>query len=1047
MENTLSYDNFRNSRRLYGRDKEAEAIENVFMQTCSGQSGIIMVGGYAGTGKTSLINGVIKPLALSRGYFGSGKCDQFNSGAPYAPIIQAFEGVAAQILTESRDKFDIWKKKLNGALGSNGALITGVIPRFKLIIGPQPPMEILSPFEERNRFRLVFQKLASVFSSSEHPLVIFLDDLQWADPATLELIGYLNGDREQGYLLLAGAYRDNEITDSHPLTYFLSELRKSGADMLELSLEHLGIDDTCRYIVGMLGGIEQKVRPLAGQLYRITGGNPLFLGQIMKLLQDEGILKFYAAKGNWEWDMQSLLKLEIPEDVVSFMGVKLRRLPEECLGLVKMAACVGNAFDIETLSIACEKDASTIKSGLQPAIQAGLILPGTDTDPGREAYEFLHDRIYQATYSLLSEDQKEELHFKLGMLLMKNTPEGCLDNAMPLIMDHCNRGLDLVRDGAERIKFATYNLTAARKSKNVTDYHSARKFLTTGISLLPEDPWRDNYSLAFDLYHDCSLCEYLVGNIDEAERLSDLLLKYAKSNDELSEIYSLKMVMSVGVGKRAEAVPFGMKALELLGVNLPANPGNLILLKEILHAKLLLINRKTEDLFYLPDMKNPTQIFAMKLMSLLGSIAVSIRPNLYILLLLKGTVLAIRFGNSEMSAVAYAVYAVVLGEVLSDYKSALAFEKLSVRFAEKYDSSYAKCITYFVTGALVSHWTQPGRVGIDYLQKSIESGIQSGELLYTGYSIYFIIADQYLTGLPLADVDRLCRKWYGFTRQMKLEFTLAFIIILMRLVRALSGLSENDFQLRMAADSEKSVVEKITQNDIITASICHFLNMQRHYLFGEYEEALAMATKIEENLRAINGFMFSWSYRFYHSLTIAAIYENLPESGKRKQIGILGNNLRKIKKQSKICPQTFLHQYLLLNAETARLSGNNQAAMALYDQAVSSARDNGFIQAEAIASELAGRFYLSMGRSKIARVYLKDAARLFDKWGAAVKSLSLRQQFSSLFSETADEEVSGNDFKKAAVSLRLSDADKGASISEPESEVIQKVRLIMPIRL
>lgn len=1030
--NAYSGAGFQNSRTLYGRNKETELLESIFERVCSGHSEIIMVKGRAGTGKTALVNRSIKPPARARGYFGYGKCDQVSSGAPYAPIIQAFEEIAAQLLTESRNRLEAWKKRLLHSLGPNAALITELIPRFRLIIGSQLPVKKLQPVEAQNRFRLVFQKLVRAFSTAEQPVVLFLDDLQWADPASLDLIRYLKSGGERNSLLLAGAYRDDEVAETHPLNSCLRLLEEAGMAAMEIWIDDLSFDQTCCCVAGVLRADASAVRPLSEQLYRRTGGNPLFLGQLLDFLRDEGVL--ICAGGSWTWDMEALSALNIPEDVVSFMTAKLRKLPEDCCGLLKMAACIGNSFDAGTLSVAVERLEADVLAGLQPAALAGIVLPRPDGEPGSRAFEFIHDRIHQAAYSLMTENEKKETHYTLGRRLLQNA-DGQPEDSLPVIIKHCNLGLDLLEDEPARLKMAYCNLAAAKKSKDVTDYHSARNFLSTGISLLPENPWLEHRELAFDLYLDCSLCAYLTGNIEEAERLSDLILKAARTNHELSEIYNLKMVMFAGTGKLLEAVPYGLKALGLLGVKLPEKPGKLILLKEILYIKCLLFNRKTEDLYNLPDMNDPTKQAAMKLMSLLGSFAISVRPNLYILLLLKGTAFAIKYGNSEMSSVAYAVYAVILREVLGDYKSALSFEKLSVRLAENYGSASSNCIVYSIAGGLVSHWTQPRRISIDYLSKSVENGIQSGELLYTGYSIYFMINHQYLMGMPLADVDQECRKWYGFVRQAKLDIVLAFIINLRRVIGTLRGLTEDDFQARMGEEQENSVVEKIINSKIEHKVEKYITDSHLSCMSGRYEEALALAEEIEKHLYAISGYALTWSFWFHQSLTITALYTTLPAHKKRRYRRVHTKNLRRFKKLSGTCPENFRHQYQLLQAETARLSGRDRDAMALYDQAIASARENGYIQIEAMAYELAARYYLSTGRDKVAAIYLGEACKLFDKWGAAVKSRSLAEEFPGLLFFSSGEDAPAADIRETTGNAPAGTDRPGAA---PESDALTK---------
>jgi len=610
------FSRFELPRKLFGREMEAETLKTSFERTCAGQGEFVLVSGYAGAGKTVLINEILKPLSMEKGYFAYGKFDQLQQNIPYAPFASAVGNMIRQLMTESREKVHMWRIKILRALGHSGAVITELVPALEMIIGRQPPVEVLQPREAQNRFLMAFGNFIKVFARKEHPLVIFLDDLQWADMASLQLLKYLCGYTDMNHLLIVGAFRDNEIGENHPLPAILEEVRKEGIPVRGIYLNHLNRKEVTEFVAETLHCPEEKSVTLAETLYRKTWGNPFFLGQLLKSVYDEKLITFNIDKGCWEWKTESIRKLQMPDDVAGLILIKLKKLPEKTLGILKMASCMGNTFDLKTLSTVCEKTQDEISSLLLPAIMEGLVLPVSHAckvlpasyhNTVADINEFLHDRIKQAVYSLFSEEEKKEAHVKVGHLILQNISEDELDEKILTIVDHLNRSLDLINDPGERLKLAGYNLTAGRKAKASAAYDSAMNCFRAGMKLLPENAWDDCYSLCYDLHLERALCEYMVGDIDEAEKLFDIMLSRAETEFERTDLYGMKMILYTGTGKYAEAVRIGLNALKKLGMSLPANPGMFDNLKELLLYKWHMRNKKIEELAELPEMKHPVQ--------------------------------------------------------------------------------------------------------------------------------------------------------------------------------------------------------------------------------------------------------------------------------------------------------------------------------------------------------------------------------------------------------------------------------------------------------
>ncbi|CQR70678.1 Serine/threonine-protein kinase PknB [Sporomusa ovata DSM 2662] len=1002
---------FQLPHKLYGREKEVAALTAAFERACSGQSGLMLVYGYAGTGKTVLIQETLRLPATKKGYFITGKSDQLQRNNPYAPFIQAFGNLLRQILTESQERLAVWKRTLNRALGKNGAIITEVIPEVELIAGPQPAAERLQPREAQNRFRLIFRNFVRAFAQKAHPLVIFLDDLQWADPASLELVQCLSAAADIRYLLLLGAYRDNEVTGTHRLLTAIQELQIADILVQQVPLTSLAPTHTGQFIADTLHCEPEKSAPLAEIMHRKTGGNPFFLGQLLQSAYEENLLVFNLKDGCWEWETSAIQDMSLTDDVIDFMLGKLQKLPAATRNVLQLAACIGNIFDLQTLAIACEQTPGQTAAALRLAIAEGLILPlnapGQTQEPlyrldddlslvdFAAKYEFLHDRVQQAAYSLIPAEGKKEAHVKIGRLFLQSMDRDELKEKIYDIMDHLNRGLDLIHDQTEKIKLAGYNLLAGKKAKAAIAYAAALNYFKTGIDLLPGDAWQDYYQVTYDLYLERFQCEHLCAHFDIAEVLFDLILSKAKTNLEKANLYEIKIILNLGIEKYQETLQLGIKGLNLLGVNLPESPGKFALLKELLSAKWHLQSHKLGDFAKLPEITDPVQNEVMRLLFTQALVASIVNPELYTFILLKINNLSRKFGNTYCFMLSSMCYIFCAGRVLGDYKTMLEYKKDVQQQFEQYTSSFDKYLLNHSIGTYISHWTEHVQTGIDYLQKAVDHALEGGKLLFAGYAMTLLIENKYFSGASLAELYQECQHYYHFSKLVRLLYYQTLIANLRGLTgeNAMFG-NENcaEDTCRELKDHKKAVMARA------------FAKIQLSYLYGDYGNALATAEQAQQNINAVKGFLLSAEYSFYYCLAITARFDGLPVKQQQKYRKILKKHRDLLQKWSDSCPANFLHKYLLVAAETARLDNKDSAAMALYDQSIQSAREHGYIQNEAIAGELSARFHLAKGRDKIAQVYLTDACHRYLKWGATRKVRYLKEQYPHLLGGTSPQE-------------------------------------------
>lgn len=1032
---------FRLSRKLYGREKEKAALRAAFDRACESQSGTILISGYPGIGKTMLINESLKPLVLEKGYFIMGKFDQLGQNIPYAPFAAAFGNLVRQLMTGSQEELSQWKKRLLRALGRSGAVVTGIIPELEWIIGKQPPVDALSPKEAENRFLLVFRDFVRALARKRRPLVLFLDDLQWADAASIHLLKYLNRDSSLHSLLFIGAFRENEVDGEHPLAEMLEEDRQRQPHVNHISLMPLEWSQTVELVAETLHSGAENIAALAEILYRKSGGNPFFLGQLLTHIHDEGLLYFDTREGCWKWERKTIQTLEPGEDVLELLLKRLQRLPEEALEIMKFAACIGNSFDMATLAAVCGKSLEETASCLMPPVREGLVLTAInpkkslssvypETEPA--VMEFLHDRIQQAVYSLIREGEKKAKHLAIGRLLLKDAARGSLEEKLLPVMDHFNRSLELLQDPAERLKLAEYNLLAGRKAKASAAYAAALQYFNSGKALLPDTSWEHTYELSYGLYLELAQAEYLSGNMEAAEKLFDTVIEKAGTELDRAGVYGLKVILYAGMGKYHNAVQTGIRALANLGVKLPVHPRTMDYARELLLYKWYMGNKKFEDLVNLPEMKDPVQIKVAELLTRMSSVTMTSHPDLYGYIILKAGNHAVRYGNSKMAPVGYLGYSITAGSVLGDYRAGDWFGRVSIQLVEKYGLNSSKYIIYFVVGALISHWTRHAAFGLEYLKKAVRNGMEAGDVLIIGYAHCLILENRYLLGIPLGEIAEEMREKQEISKRLKHDNLVLNVAIYGKAVSALEGRNA-DLLASGAEEFQKEDFLKAVQNDNSSLATFYLCKIQLCYMTGNYREALSAAQKVQPISGSILGFLSSAEYNFYYSLVLAALYGESPPRDKKLYRKTLKKNQRQMKKWSEVCKENFMHKYQLVAAETARLRNKTEEAMSLYDQAIQSARQNGYIQNEALANELAARFYLSVDRNKIARMYMSDACSGYNRWGAHAKAKELKNRYPDLLDEIILEEAKGNSteiYKNLSGISASSDSETAASLDK-----------------
>ncbi|AFZ35265.1 ATP-binding region ATPase domain protein [Stanieria cyanosphaera PCC 7437] len=1022
------YSQFIISQKLYGREQEVANLINAFERVTLGATEMILVSGYSGIGKSSLVNEVHKPIVRQRGYFISGKFDQFKRNIPYAPFIQAFQELIRQLLTENQEKIVIWQAKLLETLGTNGQIIIDVIPEVELIIGSQPPLPVLGAIETKNRFNRVFQQFIQVFCQKKHPLVLFLDDLQWADSASLKLIQLLISNLKSQYLLIIGAYRNNEVNATHPLSLSLEKIQKSGVIVNNIILQPLQIAHINQLISDTLHTDPKKSLSLAELVLKKTQGNPFFLTQLLKSLDQENLLKFNFDSGCWQWDIEKLKDIDITDNVVDLMIKQIQKLSSKTQNVLKLAACIGNKFTLDVLSIVHQKTLSETATDLWESLRAGLILPFNESYKiplviSSQAtkflndnqiqptitYKFLHDRVQQAAYSLIADSQKKATHLKIGRLLLKNTPFEEREENIFTLVNQLNYGIDLLTSNSDKIELAELNFIAGRKAKAATAYEPAIRYLKEGLGLLPTKSWKNHYQLTLALYESAIESAYLNGDFEQMEQWAKVALKQTKTPLDKMKVYEVKIQACMAQLRQIDAVKIGLQGLELLDIKLPESPSLLAIEQTMTETATNLTGKKIEDLINLPLMTEADKLTAMRMLTNMGSPTYQAAPALFPLVVCQQVNLSLRHGNSVFSAYGYACYGVILNGIVEDIESAYQFGQLALNLIDKFKALELKTNVFFVTGSCTIHGKVHARETLPLLQDSYSSGLENGQFEYGSYAAAQKCLYSYLIGQELPRLAQEMATTSHALAQLKQKNALSWNQIFQQSVLNLLEPSQNSCGLLGEAYHEERSLPLLEEANDRTGLHYFYLNkLILCYLFKDYQQALENGWQAEHYLDGVKAFFVVPVFHFYDSLVRLALYPSASPSQQQQFLNQIKKNQEKMRKWADHAPMNYQHKYELVEAEKARVLSQYWQAMNYYDNAIALASEQGYIQEAALAAELAAEFYFSLGKDRFAQEYLKEAYYGYVRWGATAKVKSIETRYPDIFARIQQSENSSS---------------------------------------
>jgi PAS domain S-box-containing protein len=964
--------------KLYGRKSEVDALVAAFDRVAArGRAEFILVSGHGGVGKSSIVSEFSKAMP-TQGLFAAGKFDQYKRDIPYATLAQAFQSLVRRILGRDDTELNRWRHALLEALGPNGQLMVTLIPELAAIIGEQPPTPDLPPQEARNRFQMVFRRFLSAFAQPEHPLALFLDDLQWLDAATLELLEHLVTEPEVRHVLLVGAYRANELDPSHALVRTFERIRNAGTDVQEIALKPLAPSDVRRLIADALRAEPEHVRPLAKLVFEKTGGNAFFVNQFIAALAEDGLLAFDSDRRGWKWDIDRIRAKGFTANVADLMAAKMNRLPKATQEALGSLACLGSVAAVATIDLISGSEKEAVHAALWQAVRAGLIsrLDG--------AYVFIHDRVQEAAYALIPEHERALAHLRIGRLLASETAPDKRDEKIFDIVNQLNGGAALIETPEEREQVAELNLSAGKRAKAAAAYSAALQYFSKGYGLLGESDREQKSQLAFDLELNWAECEYLTGRLASAEERLSVLSRGAANLVDTAAVACLRMTLYTTLDRSDRAVDVGLEYLRRVGVDFSPHPTDDDVRQEYDRLWRHLGDRAIGALVDLPVARDPDCIATLEVLTLTVPAANFTDENLFCVAVARMASLSLQHGNGDASCHAYVWLGMILRSRFGNFAAGFRFGRLGIDLVERQGLDRFKARIYSDFGHLINPWTKHLRDGIDWVRRALITAQTNGDLTFASFASNSLTMLLLASGEPLDGVQAEAENGLEYTRRVRFGLFADIMTGQLGLVRALRGLTSDISSFGDEQFDERRFQERLETDPRLAFAACWYWirKLQARFHANDYPGAVAAADRAQSLMWKSPPFFEAAEYHFYAALARAATSDPSPGDAQRPSRDALHAHRLQLETWARHCPENFANRAALVSAEIARLEGRETDAMRLYEHAIRSARDNGFVHNEALANELAANFYAALGFETISHAYLRNARSCYLRWGA-----------------------------------------------------------------
>lgn len=1040
---------FKLPQKLYGREKELEEIHKKFDKAASGSLPCLMITGYSGTGKSVLVHEVYQPISARRGYFIEGKYDQFKRTKPYSAIIEAFDSFIDILLSEPKERFETIKSLIIEACGDEGKVLTDVLPKLELIIGTQPEVAEVGGAEARNRFNYIFRKFLTAITAKSHPIVLFIDDLQWADSSSLNLLQILLTDKDNGHLLCIGAFRDNEVGGDHPLIKCIEDIKSGGGDLSMLEVGNLKIDNINEWVSDVTNLPVAEVKDLAQLVLKKTQGNAFFTTQFLKSLSEDQLLYFNKERESWDYDLDKIKGRSITDNVVELIAEKAKGLPEETQKILQIGSCVGPVFGLDFLNELHQTDSLSAIRSLKKAEEMGLII-------NRESvYKFSHDRIQQAIFSMIDEEERIHIHYMIGQALKDKTKADPAAEEFFDMVNHYNMSRSLITDHSDLKQLTIFNLEAGKKAKESAAFDASFKYLENGMALileLEEKPWETDYDTTLALFSLAAEVSYLVGLFGKMDDYINEVLGNAKQLLDKVKPYEIRILAFKAENKLLDSINTGLEFLAQVGEKFPKKATLPLVMKDLVKTKFKLRNKTIEQLQDYPVMEDKEKLAAMRIIADIASSSYWATPNLFPLLIFRMVHMSLKYGNTDLSAFAYGSYGVIMCGVLGAMKQGYEYGKLSLFLLDKFGAKEWITQIYTPIYCLIINWNEHIDKTLKPLQESYHIGLETGAIEFACINTNIYCIHAYLSGKPLKRIEEEARAYSERFKEFKQETNFNYNEVYRQPM--LNFLGDVEDPIRMvgeAYDEDRMLVQNQERNDNTGLFFLHFNKLILCYYFEAYDEAIKHAAESRKLLEAVLAKFEIPNHAFYETLTLLEVRDQLSGTALIKANIRIAKNIRQMKTWAKDAPENYLHKYFLMKAVLNSKNGNAIKAINFFDKAINGASENAFIHEEALAYELAAKHFVKQNVQGQVEYYLKSAFNAYREWGAEAKTRFLKNKYPQQLSGITDQKnvVKGISSTKGTFSgdlgMDLNTVLKSSAIISKEIVLDKLLRTLMTL--
>ncbi|TNE61088.1 MAG: GAF domain-containing protein, partial [Bacteroidetes bacterium] len=991
-------------QKLYGREQEVQLLLDTFEMVSQGSFAMLLVGGYSGIGKTALVHEVHKSILARNGYFISGKYDQLKKNIPYSALIDAIRQLIQQILSEPEHLTRAFAQKVLEELDGHGALMIEVVPELELLIGKQPEVAELPVAEAQNRFRDFLRRFISSFASADHPLTIFIDDLQWADLSTIQFISRLAQDEHNHYIYFIGAYRDNEVSALHPLMLAIEEIREQGFPLHLLAIKPLSDESVNQLLADTLKCAKGTTVELAEVVSKQTGANPFFIRMFIRRLVEDGLIWLDQRSFSWKWNTQKILQAGITENVVELMMQQLKRLPRESQDLLKIAACLGNRFDLATLKEVTGLQTSKIALRLWEPLSHRFIIPLDDAYKTAETldsddayinvrYQFAHDRVQQATYNMLSQGERLQMHHLIAQKLLQALSDNEVEERIFEVVNHYNTALSLVDQPREKSMICALNLRAAVKAKEAASFPVALNFFRIATELFEPDAWENDHERTARAYLDLAECEYICGEYDASDQLYSLILEKSDVPEFIARVYDIRLRQYAQQGRNKETLRLGATVLRKYGVSFIAEPSLLQVFPQLIAAKAMLQGKDVEAFVDLPAVTVREKAFAIQTLMNISATAYVYNSNTMLLLVIRMLQLSVKYGNTAESAFGYGLFGFVEGAALGNVEQCRKFAELSLKVSEKFDDPIIRAKVKFLKAFSTQHWFEPIPEAIPLLKDAFKTLDYSGSYTFATYTLHTIIGKQLYLGQSLTSNYEELVEYSLYTDRVKEFFSQNLLLILRRYVSGLTGIYYEHYKEADAVLEEASYLQMLREKRLLMAVAWHYVyNQMLYYQLGDLEKATAYAREavIVDDVAPTT--MAQIEHHFYNVLLEVERYPGLSFSARIASRRRAQKHIGKLKKWMKGCPVNFSTRYhLAATAWAAVTTGTAQDDA--FQKTLELAREDNNLQLQGLTLEHWAKSLFRTGRVGDAAEKIVAATDSYGHWGAATKVKQLTREF------------------------------------------------------